>query len=152
MPIQSEIRRPAIEWIESGSLRRISLCIGYRCGVDRDEIEDLVQEVAIAVLRIGSATRLNSTYVYRTAIRKAVDILRKRGRGSGRVPPPDLPRPSESELQCLVRAKVAHLPVPLRVVFELRYQEGLTEREVSQLLHLPRGVVRGLEAKLLRSV
>jgi RNA polymerase sigma factor (sigma-70 family) len=50
----------------------------------------------------------------------------------------------------LLRARLSELPQRLRDFCQLRYEEGLSHREISERLGLCRGSVRWMEERSLR--
>ncbi len=127
------------------------------------DAEDLCQEVFLQAMRkIGSFQGRSSfsTWLYRVAINRSRDYLRRRKRS-----PEILTDESEeagvsaaesvddkavgpesasmqSGAQRLVQVALLELPVSLRVPLVLHELEGLQYQEVASLLHLPVGTVK----------
>ena len=114
------------------------------------DAEDLAQECMLAYTS-GSFQGRSSlrTWLYRVLWNKHVDFLRRRGR-----PEPSSPRaeaPIESDVRDRVREALGSLPDIPRAVLVLRYFQGLSYREIAEILERPEGTLhadcfRALEA------
>lgn len=112
------------------------------------DAEDALQEVFVAVHRalgrFRGESRL-STWLYRVAIRTALEVKSRRRRAE----PLDHALPGrEEERQLLARdearklpAAIALLPAAHRVVLSLFALDGLTHREIAGILGVPEGTV-----------
>ncbi len=124
----------AVEWIEGLDLEAIVRFVACRYHLPQEDSDDLLQETRIALLGHGLDSHLNHTFVFRTAIHKAVDIVRQR-------------LIADEELLHLLRSRLSLLPRPLQVFYALRYEQGLTLSEISGLLGCGRGSVRWMESR-----
>jgi RNA polymerase sigma-70 factor (ECF subfamily) len=119
----------------------------FRLGLTEVEIEDAVQETLIRVWRgsAGFAGRSAvSTWACRIALNLGISGLR--ARRSEPAPRPlavaDTEAAWESRRQAeAVREAVMALPVRLRTLIVLREFEGLTYREIADVLGIPMGTV-----------
>jgi DNA-directed RNA polymerase specialized sigma24 family protein len=141
---------PASEWLDSSYLSHVAHRVGYCYGIDKADLPDLEQEVRIALWQAGPGRTFNATWVFQTTIHKALDLLKVRRR---------LPRPSlgssryasaDAELGHLLSARVSQLPRQLRMFLRLRFEEGLSEREISTRMRICRGSVRWMERRCVR--
>jgi RNA polymerase sigma factor (sigma-70 family) len=128
--------------------------VGYQYGVPSEEISDLFQELRLGMWKAGPNSMVNVTWVFHTANHKAIDFLKRRLRNqenalnsaatqqplSGRDP----------GLLPLLRARVALLPKSLRDFYLLRYEQGLSQREIAQRLGMCRSSIRCLDRRCLR--
>lgn len=145
------MERPAREWVESSYLCALVRSIAGRYGLPQYDSEDLLQEVRLALLRHGLDVGANATFVFQTVVHKAVDIVRQRIRADRSLLQTADPILDE-ELRHLLRARVSSLPERLQLFFTLRYEEGLTCKEISDRLGLCRGSVRNMETRALQSL
>lgn len=150
MDARPEVSHPVVEWIESGAARRIAAWAGSRTGVRPEDLDDLAQEVAQALIALGADRIINSTFVYRTSFHKAID--NRRARTLEQTADPSPRRESNAELVSLLHARVASLPLPIRRFFTLRYERGLSMIEVASELRISLGQVRTLQHSLARSL
>jgi DNA-directed RNA polymerase specialized sigma24 family protein len=106
------------------------------------------------LIRAGPRTLVNPTWLFRTANHKAIDVVKLRIRVAKETPAPteDLSSPSSADpsLLHLLRARAARLPKKLHDFYVLRYEEGLSQREIAKRLGLCRGSVRCLDRRCLR--
>lgn len=139
--------------------------LAYRMTGNPSDAEDLCQDVFLTAFRkIGSFQGRSSfsTWLYRVAINRSKDFLRKKRRGSELQPTEDHPIESvaddavarqdqggepetaavASEARRLVQDALSRLPVGLRAPLVLHELEGLQYREVASLLRLPVGTVK----------
>jgi RNA polymerase sigma factor (sigma-70 family) len=144
--------RSASEWLESPVLPRIVKRVACQHGILSGEIEDLVQEVRIALWGTEQQLEIKPRWVFVTASHKAVDILRRRRQLGAEAAISRATLAEVEELNCLVRAQVAHLPKTLRLFCDLRYVEGLTEREIACRMGLCRASVRWLGLRCLKAL
>lgn len=135
----------------------------YRMTGNPADAEDLCQEVFLqAMKKIGSFQGRSSfsTWLYRVAINRSRDYLRRRKRspevltdGSEQAGVVAAEAPDEktlgpegaslqSEARRLVQEALKELPVSLRIPLVLHELEGLQYQEVANLLHLPVGTVK----------
>lgn len=113
------------------------------------EAEDLVQEtlerafMALANFRPGTNMR---AWLYTIMVRRACDLHRnRRVRAAAQVEPDSLPAPAPDEdevpwaavTDAEIRAAVARLDPPFRVVFELHEMRGLAYQEIAIQLDIP---------------
>jgi RNA polymerase sigma-70 factor (ECF subfamily) len=135
--------------------------VGARRGLSDADVDDVLQEVRIRLWRAGAAGKrieeLGSSYVYRTAMSAALDVLRRqRARGAevtdalddqvahvpaaGRSP---LAEVEGSELGTQIAAAVDALPVPRRAVVRM-YLNGYDREEIADLLGWTEAKTRNL--------
>ncbi len=143
------------EWLESPYLSRLASRVAYQYGLPSQDVPDLLQEVRLALWLAGPETDVNATWVFHTANHKAVDALVRRRRriveeakasSSG-----TLSRENRgSDLRHLLRSRATRLPEGLRRFYVLRYQEGLSQREIARRLGCCRSSVRWLDHQCLR--
>lgn len=139
------------DWVRSKDLERLVCWAGRRCGASAEELDDILQDVRLAILRQPPETVAGRSWVVRVALNKATDSVRARARGR-RVPNSLQRRPSGSdeELGRLLAARASQLPTRLSDFYDLRYRQGLTERELAVRLGLCRASVRLLDLKVRR--
>lgn len=138
------------EWLESPVLLRIVRRVAYQYGILPMEVDDLSQEVRIALWGAERQLEIKPRWVFSTASHKAVDILRGRRKPRAERAFSEATTGDDEELDCLARAQVAHLPEHLRIFCNLRYVEGLTEREIAGRMSLCRASVRWLGLRCLK--
>ena len=116
--------------------------------------EDLFQEAFLRLLRAAPRWRPRarlSTWLYRVALNLCIDSSRKRRESDldpaaaealvDRRPGPQ-DRLQASEMAQWLKAEVARLPAEQRAVLLLRVYEGLSEREVAEVVGCPVGTVK----------
>lgn len=114
---------------------------------DRHLAEEVVQESMVAVwngARTFRGTSQVSTWIFGIARNQAHALLRREARGA-RTPnePLVLPDPAgEVEREDRVRLAVDRLPPEQREVVFLAFYEGLSYREIAQMLGVPEGTVK----------
>jgi RNA polymerase sigma-70 factor (ECF subfamily) len=130
--------------------------LGYLRGIVGDDAEDVQQEVWLAVYRhLGGLADPGAfrTWLFRTARHRAIDFLRQRKREHELIDdvPPDatsvdawLADDDESETvdDGALTAALMAMPPPQREVVLLRYRDGLSYREIAQVVGRPIGTVR----------
>jgi RNA polymerase sigma-70 factor (ECF subfamily) len=118
---------------------------------DREDALELTQEVFVKAYRSMRSFRMASsfyTWVYRIAVNLALDFRRRRGANpetrSG-VDPPSNRGPDSSllgkELNEQIRMSMAQLPPQQRVALLLREVEGLTYKEIAEVMGCRLGTV-----------
>lgn len=126
---------------------------------DRDEAEDILQEVFILLFRKIQRFRARanfSSWVYRITVNASLDHLRRRRR----IPQPGAPTElfdtaaetgalslpeqgaAHADLACDVTAALSRLSDRLRVVVVLRYLEGQSYADIAQILDCSLGTVK----------
>jgi RNA polymerase sigma factor (sigma-70 family) len=135
---------------------RVAARAAYRYGLSPDDAADVLQELRIALWRKGPDLLVNAAWVNQTANHKAQDIVRRKRRAAARNPrwieEGGCPSGCDSELLHLLRARVDLLPKKLQEFYRLRFQEGMSEREISARMGLCRSSVRWLERRCLKGV
>jgi RNA polymerase sigma-70 factor (ECF subfamily) len=140
-------RRAAEERVYRG-LREPLLALCLHLTGRRADAEDAVQETLAAVHRglpsFRGGSRL-STWVYRIALRAALGV-RSRRRDAEPLDPETPGRGGEGELAARdearrVAAAVARLPAEPRLVLSLFAVDGLSHREIGEILGVPEGTV-----------
>jgi RNA polymerase sigma factor (sigma-70 family) len=142
------------EWFESPYLARLAARVAAQYGVPPADIPDLLQELRLALWRAGPDLMVNVTWILHTANHKAIDLLRRRRRAAEEsctsVGIPSSRSSGDPSLLHLLRARAALLPGDLRDFYLLRYEEGLSQREIANRLGLCRGSVRCLDRRCFR--
>jgi len=114
----------------------------------RADAEDAVQEVFVAVHRglpgFAGASRL-STWIYRIALRAALHARARRQDGES-LDPETLGGGGEADMASRDEARrvasaIARLPAGPRAVLSLFAVEGLSHREIADILGIPEGTV-----------
>ncbi len=136
-------------------------------GGDVARAEDLTQEVFVRLFEKRSHYSAKpgakfSTYLWRVAINRCRDEIRRRERRSENVSPdefasaeaieetaPDNVASSNEEAE-IVRRALGELPETYRSVLVLRHYEGLRLREIAEVLEIPEGTVYSRMAEALR--
>lgn len=121
---------------------------------DRDDVEDVVQEVFIKVYRALATFRTDarfSTWLYRIARNEAVSAVRKRTLSgppieetvleSSSASRPDEQFRAEEEREVMSRC-LEQLDDHYRTVLELRYLGERSYQEISEAMELPIGTVK----------
>jgi RNA polymerase sigma-70 factor (ECF subfamily) len=129
---------------------------------DRDDCDDLFQETWIRVLlslRRFEPGRRFSTWLFQIALNQCRDLAR-RGQGRNRFQvmagemeqerrKPDIEREAETGM---VLDAIREMPVSYREVLLLRYYNGFSEAEVSEILGCPRGTVKSRLHQAVKAV
>src|SRR5690554_2327775 len=139
--------------------------ICFRMVNDRQEAEDVAQEVFIAIFKSIEGFRGDSsfsTWIYRIAINRAKNRLKYLGRRSYKqhqamedtsegalTQSPlsgDIPRPDGQalgkELEMIIQEGLAALPEDYRVVLVLRDIENMSYLEIAEIVELAEGTVK----------
>jgi DNA-directed RNA polymerase specialized sigma24 family protein len=136
------------DWQQSAYLPRIVGLIAKQCGVPAADIPDVLQEVRLAIWRIGPTTWIEPRWIAQTARHKAVDSLRRLirtrdlDRLAGATPQVTL---VSAELHHLLCVAVSLLPPELQDFYEVRYKQGCSEREIATRWGICRASVRWLD-------
>jgi RNA polymerase sigma factor (sigma-70 family) len=144
----------AREWLESTRLPPIARRVASGHALSPDELPDLLQEIRIALWQAGMEHPINATWVFRTASHKAIDLRREKLTHPDNLElTEDLARESlDQELVNLLRARAAGLSQSLREFYELRYEEGLSQRVIGKRMGLCRSSIRLLERRCLAAM
>jgi RNA polymerase sigma factor (sigma-70 family) len=127
--------------------------MAYLHGLPSEEAPDLFQELCLALWMAGPDRLVNATWVMHTAQHKAVDFFKKRARLARETASEEDPSSwtdRDPALSHLLRAWATLLPKRLHDFYVLRYEEGLSQREIAKRLGLCRGSVRCLNRRCLR--
>lgn len=138
---------------------------GIRYLGDRTLAEDLVQDVFLSVWRnaasFDSSRAGFSTWVYRIARNRAIDLVRRRRARVRTVAPtmgeealsePDESGGTERTLQTFdVVGVLSEISPPHREVLVLAYFEGLSQREISHRTGVPLGTIKSRTSAALRA-
>lgn len=134
--------------------QKLVASIGWRYGIRREEIEDVVSEVFVKAY--GNLHRFRpehpfSTWLYRLAANHVIDHARrsKKDRAEAEMPR-QLPDPAlgpgerveRRETARLVREALERLPRHYRDVLFLVYVEGMRVEEAARTLGLPQGTIK----------
>jgi RNA polymerase sigma factor (sigma-70 family) len=145
-----------LRWLESPYLSRIASRVAYQFRLPAQDAPDLLQEVRLALWQAGPETIVNATWVFHTANHKAADLVRRRARIARENAPltrdPPLEDGAGPALRHLLRARAALLPGRIHAFYMLRYEEGLSQREIAARMGICRGSVRCLDRQCLRMV
>jgi DNA-directed RNA polymerase specialized sigma24 family protein len=145
----------AREWLESPRLNAIARYVASRKALGPDDLPDLLQEIRIALWRAGMDRPVNATWIFHTAEHKAIDIwkqsLSHAVDADPRTPDP-AGRGGDPELVHLVRARAASLCGSLREFYDLRYEQGLSERVIAERMQVSRSSVRWMEHRCLTAM
>jgi RNA polymerase sigma factor (sigma-70 family) len=150
--------QPVGEWLESENLpylRRVARRVAYTYHLSDADAPDLYQELCLALWKAGPCRVVNKTWIFHTANHLAIEIF-KRERRADRLPAAvgaeiaDGRSSGTPEAVLLVHANARQLPRSLRRFYQLRFEEGYTQRELMQTTHLTRGSVREFERRCLR--
>lgn len=125
-------------------------CLGY-LGSD-SEAEDAVQDIFVKVLTAETVPDHFRAWLYRVARNHCLDVIRakKRRRPRAGLPEHDIYEPLTGNLTRLARREeraemlelLAQLTRGHREILWLRYTEGLSRADVSEVLELPESVVK----------
>ena len=151
----SESESVVPSWIDSPALVGLVTRVAARYGIAADDLPDLVQETRIALWEVGSDGPPSAALTLCVATNKAVDLVRSmvRRRARDRAAALSAPGvPGDAELRHLLNARVDELPRRLHDFYELRYHQGLSEREIARSLGLCRASVRWLDRRCRRSL
>jgi len=144
------------EWLESPYLGRVAARVAQRYGLAYQDVPDLLQELRLALWKSGSSQLVSIGWVFQTANHKAIDWLkRKRRRGEVGLDGHTLPErvcSPDPALRCLLHSQASRLPITLRRFYALRYEQGLSQREVARALGLGRSSVRSLDRRCRRLI
>jgi RNA polymerase sigma factor (sigma-70 family) len=122
--------------------------VAYRYSLREADVPDLLQEIRIALWKSGVTNRVNPAWLFRVISNKAVDFIRRmrRARECDEILAQTHPAaPVDPDLEHLLHARVAELPIRLRDFYRLRYVEGWTEREIASRLRLCRASIRWMD-------
>jgi RNA polymerase sigma-70 factor (ECF subfamily) len=138
-------------------LRRVLRC---RIG-NRHEVDDLMQEIALAVFRQNAkpidAGRI-APWLYRLAVRQAINFHRREGRKSTPKPTAELEvvdRAGDpldwllaSEMRTAMQAAISRLPIRDREILMLKYTEDWSYRQLASHLGVQE---KTIEYRLLKA-
>ncbi len=145
-----------LEWLASPCLARVASRVAYQYGLPSQDTPDLLQDLRLALWKAGPNLVVNLAWVFHTANHKAVDLLKRRIRLAREISDwPENPSPPggvDPALVHLLHARAARLPKRLYDFYLLRYEEGLSQREIAKRLNLCRSSVRCLDRRCLRMV
>ena len=143
------------QWLDSPYLARAAARVAQQYNIGQDDVQDLLQELRIALWEIGPEVSVGAAWIFHVASHKAVDFLRRQARTRNRdrsfADGRDCPT-HDLELDHLLHVRVAQLPAPLREFYDLHYRQGLSEREIARRLGLCRASVRWLDQRCRRRI
>jgi RNA polymerase sigma factor (sigma-70 family) len=143
------------QWLDSPYLARAAARVAHQHGLGREDVQDLLQEIRIALWELGPEVIVGAAWVFQVAGHKAVDLVRRQARTRNRDRSwADWSDCSSHDLELdhLLHARVSQLPAPLRDFYDLRYRQGLSEREIARRLGLCRASVRWLDQRCRRRI
>jgi len=139
---------------------QLALNLAARVLNERQEAEDVVQEVFLQLWRDASSYRQErgnvSTWIVAIARSRAIDKLRSRKARrvldpvgdneemqdlAEKLPDPAV-RPDDLDNQLLVRKAFGSLAVDQRVAIEMAYYEGMSQSEIAEALREPLGTIK----------
>jgi DNA-directed RNA polymerase specialized sigma24 family protein len=130
--------------------------VAYQHGLPFQDTPDLLQELRLALWKAGPNLFVNVVWVFHTANHKAVDLVKRKVRvareASDWAEDQSPPCGVDPELVHLLHARATLLPKRLHDFYLLRYEEGLSQREIAKRLGMCRGSVRCLDRRCLRMV
>ncbi len=129
----------------------VRFCLAYLGSAE--EAEDAVQDVFCRVLAADTIPESFRAWIYRIARNRCLDLLRGRARRrDDQLLPSEvqvaedltghLTRLVRKELHSRLRHLVAGLPASQREILRLRYVEGLSRREIAEVLEIPESIVK----------
>ena len=138
---------------------QLALNLAARVLNERQEAEDVVQEVFLQIWRDASSYRQErgnvSTWIVAIARSRAIDKLRSRKARRVLDPvgdneeqdvaeklPDPAARPGDLDNQLLVRKAFGSLAVDQRVAIEMAYYEGMSQTEIAEALREPLGTIK----------
>jgi RNA polymerase sigma factor (sigma-70 family) len=145
-----------IEWLESPYLARVASRVAYQYGLPSQDTPDLLQDLRLALWKAGPDLLVNASWIFHTANHKAVDRLKRKIRLDSETSgcPPDTSPSCKTDpaLVHLLHARAALLPKRLHDFYFLRYEQGLSQREIANRLGVCRGSVRWLGSRCLEAL
>jgi len=138
---------------------QLALNLAARVLNERQEAEDVVQEVFLQLWRDASSYRQErgnlSTWIVAITRSRAIDKLRSRKARrvldlgdneqmqdfAERLPDPT-ERPGRLDTQLLMRKAFGSLAVDQRVAIEMAYYEGMSQSEIAEALREPLGTIK----------
>lgn len=129
--------------------------ISWCRGMTQDEAlaDDLVQEAFLRALKNGEVLEMlnekqQRAWLYRTVKNLYIDCLRHGAYEAVQEELPELAKENEAYAEVDYRLLMERLPEEERLLFEMRYVQGYTSREIGKIFEMPEGTVR---AKLSRA-
>ncbi len=118
-------------------------CIAYSILRNREDCKDALQETALKAWSKRDSLRDQACFrpwVLRILINECHNVLRQYKRT---VPMEDVPTGSVDPPDPTLRLTLLSLPEKIRVPLVMRHLEGMSEREIAQIYHLPESTIRG---------
>ena len=137
------------EWLESPRLRSIAFFAGHRLQLPTQDLPDLLQNIAVDLLKRGAATKINASYLFAVAMHRAIDLRRGNRRLQSSFTA-EQHKDLNPELSHLLRARIASLDEQTRRLYELLFDYGFTERQAATQFGLSRGALRRWQERLMR--
>ena len=106
----------------------------YRITGNAADAEDVLQTVFLRLLKRPAGMQQPESYLRRSAINAALDIIRERGRKSTPIAAIDPPARGDEYTKDQIRKALATLEPREAEIFALRFFEGHENAEVAQLL------------------
>jgi DNA-directed RNA polymerase specialized sigma24 family protein len=125
--------------------------VALRHSLSQNDLPDLLQEVTLVLLRVGMDHEINASWVFHTAVHKAVDLQRQSHHSSAELDKNQAVahESQDPELVHLLRARAASLPGPLIEFYVLRYELGLSLRETARRMGVRLGSIRLMDLRCL---
>ena len=145
LPALDELLEVTLRWLHPFLVRLVA---------DPDVVDDTLQEVLLRIyrkLRFLRDARAYRAWVYRLAAREAIRNARSERRRLQRevddefldtVAESEPPKPLDGEVVALLREKTDMLTPNIRVVIVLHYFEGLSLRQVADVLEIAIGTAK----------
>jgi len=148
---------PVCEWLDNprnlGYVRRVAQRVAHTYHLSESDVPDLYQDVCLALWKAGPNRMVNATWIFHTANHRAIDLYKRKLRGGRSQAAAQNSGPRyDPEQARLVHATAARLPATLHRFYQMRFEEGYTQRELMQRANLTRGSIRGLEKECLRTL
>lgn len=138
--------REAVAQLITQTLPWLRSCL-YRLMAHDSDADDAAQDVLLIVFRklaLLDEPRAYRAWVYRTASRQALALLRKRGRlrpliDAEMITPAPEPTPIDREELARIESGILRLTPNTRAVVDLHYYEGLSIAQTAAVLEIPEG-------------
>ncbi|MFT4024705.1 MAG: sigma-70 family RNA polymerase sigma factor [Flavihumibacter sp.] len=137
------------ELVETWQDRVYNTCIGLL--QQEEDAQDCTQEVFITAYRKIDRFREEAavgTWLYRIAVNRSLDLLRKRNRGKPAGEWIDFQHPGvqleKKQGAAILFRAIRQLPENQKVAYQLQQMENLSQREIAAVMELSESAVEGL--------